>query len=606
MARSESPVIVPQQTKLPLIKAEIAVLKTHLEDWRTVKGKQRQNVLNAIHREACLQAPTRDKAMLKSRKKTYKEWLYNQCRWKAPKPLIKYGKKWTAHRVLIEQNKAQIQEETGDTPGSEGMITKWPEATKTVLASLSAEEKEEARVTAEKWNNEAALPDIQANVAEIKGADMIEHFATEMFKQAGMRIFVMSAWQNREGKLMLGVHDFNEQCGGGESFLKTRDWEGNFMPDWRQYAGEQFDVQDQDVPQIVTAKKRVPRKLLELEEDDDGWPMLPDTTGWKRSEQQHIIQSFLTRHYRMCMGKEKAAAAVPWGDLVKSQSDFFDDAYWPADVQLVEPSKMDKADTTALLYFWHRRQQRKLRPTFCFKAWKDTDGDMEKLAKSFCGAMRRATQHGQSTSKQKHASRQDEQSGDEEEEEEERQSSADEDQEVSMSANDRNESFPIKVVQRGLLPVSIDGPGDELASDNLAPHINDSTGRYTKATPPVRSKTTSNITVALNTADEPAKSGPRTARQGLRSNVENEPPAKASKRRAAAENEPQAKASKRRAAAENEPQAKASKRRAPVENEPPTKASKRLATAPISDTPARRTRSKAAVADAPKAKQSRK
>ncbi|KAG1733408.1 uncharacterized protein EDB91DRAFT_1084461 [Suillus paluster] len=569
MAQSESPVIVPQQTKLPLIKVEIAVLKTHLEDWRTVKGKQRQNVLNAIHREACLQAPTRDKAMLKSRKKTYKEWLYNQCRWKAPKPLIKYGKKWTAHRVFIEQNKAQIREETGETPGSEGMITKWPEATKTVLAGLSAEEKEEARVMAEKWNNEAVPPDIQANVTETKGADMIKHFVMEMFKQAGMRIFVMSAWQNWEGKLMLGVHDFNEQFGGGESFLKTRDWEGNFMPDWQQYAGKQFDVQDEDVPQVVTTKKR-----------------------WKRSDQQHIIRSFLTRHYSqfkspsvyhrvvistgMCMGKDKAVVAVPWGDLVKSQSDFFDNTYWPANVQLVEPSKMDKADATALLYFWHHQQEKKLCPTFCFKAWKDTDGEMETHAKSFHKAVQRATRHGQNTGKRKRASTHHEQSGDEEEVEEKHQSSADEDQEASMSANDRDESFLPKVTQRGLPLVSSDSPGDDLASDNLAPQINDSTGGYAKATPPVRSKVTSNIKVPLNTAHEPAKSGPHTTRQGLHSNVENEPPAKASKRRAAAE------------------------------NEPPTKASKRCTTAPISGTPARRTRSKAVVAEAPKAKWSRK
>ncbi|KAG1857463.1 hypothetical protein F4604DRAFT_1685162 [Suillus subluteus] len=165
MAWSESPIIVPQQTKRPLIKAGITVLKAHLEDWRTAKCKQR------LH--------------------TYKEWLYNQSCWKAPKPLIKYGKKWT--------------EETGETPGSEGMIVKWLEAIKTVLAGLLAEEKEEAKVVADKWNNETAPPEIQASIAESKGADMIEHFATEMFKQAGMRVFVMSTWQDSRGKLMLGA-----------------------------------------------------------------------------------------------------------------------------------------------------------------------------------------------------------------------------------------------------------------------------------------------------------------------------------------------------------------------------------------------------------------
>lgn len=85
----------------------------------------------------------------------------------------------------------------------------------------------------------------------------------------------------------------------------------------------------------------------------------------------------------MCIGTEKVKAAVPWGDLIKNQSDFFDGTYWPVDVQVVEPSKMDKAGATALLDFWYDRQQKKLRPIFCFKAWKDTDGEMEPPAKAY-------------------------------------------------------------------------------------------------------------------------------------------------------------------------------------------------------------------------------
>ncbi|KAG2755613.1 hypothetical protein P692DRAFT_20717024, partial [Suillus brevipes Sb2] len=154
--------------------------------------------------------------------------------------LIKYGKKWTAHRVLIEQNKVLIREETGETAGSEAMIAKWPEATKTVLAGLSAKEKEEANVLANKWNNEAAPSEVQANLAETKGADMIEHFAAEMFKQAGMRVFVMSAWRDSRGKPMLGAHNHNDQFGGADSFMKTRNWDEIFVLEWQQYAGEQF------------------------------------------------------------------------------------------------------------------------------------------------------------------------------------------------------------------------------------------------------------------------------------------------------------------------------------------------------------------------------
>lgn len=49
------------------------------------------------------------------------------------------------------------------------------------------------------------------------------------------------------------------------------------------------------------------------------------------------------------MGTDKVKAVLPWGKLIKNQSDFFDCTYWLADIQVVEPSKIDKASATALL-----------------------------------------------------------------------------------------------------------------------------------------------------------------------------------------------------------------------------------------------------------------
>jgi hypothetical protein len=91
------------------------------------------------------------------------------------------------------------------------------------------------------------------------------------------------------------------------------------------------------------------------------------------------------------MGTENIKVAVPWGDLIKNQSDFFEGTYWPVEVKVVEPSKIDKAGATALLDFWYDRQKKKLHPTFCFKAWKDTDGDMELPAKAYQKVIRRST-----------------------------------------------------------------------------------------------------------------------------------------------------------------------------------------------------------------------
>ncbi|KAG1805127.1 hypothetical protein EV424DRAFT_1351201 [Suillus variegatus] len=293
MPRTQSPIILSQQKKVHLDRAEVVVLRDHLEDWKSVKGKERSRVLIAIYKEASLQAPTKDRAILKAQKKV-------------------------------------------------------------------------------------APPDVQAELAESKGAEMIEHFATEMFKQAGMRVCVLSAWNNSKGKLMLGGHDFNEQFGNGESFIKTRDWDVIFMPEWGEYAGEQFglDVEDGEEPQMVKSKKRQPWKLIELEEDTDGWPMLPNTTGWNHAEQQHMIQSFLTKLYWMCGGEDTAKSAVPWGDVSKDPSAFFDSTNWPAGVQFKEPSKMDISDASALLQFWWAWQEQNIQTAFSFMVWQDSDGEI--------------------------------------------------------------------------------------------------------------------------------------------------------------------------------------------------------------------------------------
>ncbi|KAG1804564.1 hypothetical protein EV424DRAFT_1544594 [Suillus variegatus] len=272
-----------------------------------------------------------------------------------------------AEPVSPERSCKAPYQETEEMAGSKGMITKWPKAAKTVINCLLAEEREEVEAMAEKWNNEAAPPDIQAEVAKSKGADMIEHFATEMFKKARMRVCILSAWKDSQGKLMLGGHDFNEQFGDGESFIKTRDWDGIIMPEWVEYAGEQFDGKDDGEPQMVKSKKRVAKKLVELDEDADGWLIFPDTTGWKRAEQQHMIWSFLTKLYRMCSGKENLKAAVPWGDVIHDPWAFFDGAHWPAGMQLKEPSKMNKADATTILDFWFDRQKNDMQPAFSFR-----------------------------------------------------------------------------------------------------------------------------------------------------------------------------------------------------------------------------------------------
>ncbi|KAG2057280.1 hypothetical protein BDR06DRAFT_1005306 [Suillus hirtellus] len=106
----------------------------------------------------------------------------------------------------------KIQDETGAKPGTKEMISHYTKQLNQLIASLSPDELQEAKETAELWNCQGVLDDIKADIARKKGNDMIHHFATEMWNCAGMRVFIVSAWKNEEGKIHVASHDYNNSA----------------------------------------------------------------------------------------------------------------------------------------------------------------------------------------------------------------------------------------------------------------------------------------------------------------------------------------------------------------------------------------------------------
>ncbi|KAG1804026.1 hypothetical protein EV424DRAFT_1581745 [Suillus variegatus] len=123
----------------------------------------------------------------------------------------------------------RIEDESGVKPGDPGMFKHYQAAVKRVMAELDDDELEKAKETAEEWSNNCPPPEIQAQVARKKGLAYIEHFSNEMWRQCGMRVFVMSAWKNEKGEVLFGI------------FMKTKDWE-DIEPVWQEYAQEQFGI----------------------------------------------------------------------------------------------------------------------------------------------------------------------------------------------------------------------------------------------------------------------------------------------------------------------------------------------------------------------------
>ncbi|KAG1841523.1 hypothetical protein F4604DRAFT_1690356 [Suillus subluteus] len=360
----------PQSQKLT--ENEILQLKNYLPEWTAAKRSQKQGVFTAIARAARLFAPKVDQRQWKKRKQMYKTWLFNNKKKKERKAMIKYGRKWTPRMVVYQQKHEEvlkrIKEESGAKPGDPGMFKHYQAAVKRVISELDDDKLEKVKETAEEWSNNCPPPEIQAQVAHKKGPAYVEHFSNEMWRQCGMRVFVM--------------HDDNEALGDGDSFMKTKDWE-DIEPVWQEYAQEQFGESAgawDGGRQLKGGHKRIRKPAFKLQTDGDGMLLLLDIMETKLEEKKAIVRAFLTSHYRMCSGKDRAV--MPWSAITQGQDDFVERRYLPEDVDLKEPSKLQNWDTTALLNFWYARQESGEGPAFQFKAWKNQDGDMDSSTES--------------------------------------------------------------------------------------------------------------------------------------------------------------------------------------------------------------------------------
>ena len=133
----------------------------------------------------------------------YRDWLYNRRAEKARKKGSKFGKKWTARLVIEHQCKKEILDKTGAKAGGKEMIKNYQGAVTAIMASLSEEQLEEAKKTAIEWSSKAPPTDVQAEYAHKKAPGVMKDLAVQLWRQAGMRIFILSAWKTGEGELRI-------------------------------------------------------------------------------------------------------------------------------------------------------------------------------------------------------------------------------------------------------------------------------------------------------------------------------------------------------------------------------------------------------------------
>ncbi|KAI6147059.1 hypothetical protein BKA82DRAFT_4015197 [Pisolithus tinctorius] len=331
---------------------ELQILQDGLKDWKEADTNKRASLMEGMRNKIkWLDANKSLKQNEWNRKRTaIKNWMYNNSRSQAWKALVKYGSKWTALKVIKLQRKKDIQQvlvKAGIQPGTSAMIKHYQPAVQKVVQSLTKAELDQAACLAKEWNERKATTRSPGR------------FAYDMWKQCGMRVVIMSAWKDKDGEVMVGVNDFNDELGDGELYSDWEDLHGK----WSAYTKKAFGAngmedgsrEDEASHTTVKARKGKKRSQFSLSTNDDGTPVLPNLLDLWTPELKDIMRVFVTGHYRLACGKMNAS--VPWAAIADNRASYVSSKYLPPNIPFKEPTRLTHHELIETLEFWKEQQQ---------------------------------------------------------------------------------------------------------------------------------------------------------------------------------------------------------------------------------------------------------
>ncbi|KAI6139483.1 hypothetical protein BKA82DRAFT_30111 [Pisolithus tinctorius] len=363
---------------------ELQILQDGLKDWKEADTNKRASLMEGMQNKIkWLDANKSLKQNEWNRKQmAIKNWMYNNSQSWAQKALVKYGSKWMALKVIKLQCKKDIQQvlvKARIQPGTSAMIKHYQLAVQKVVQLLTKAELDQAAHLAKEWNKRKLPPKAQAEAATSKGQKYAKQFAYDMWKQCGMRVVIMSAWKDKDGEVMVGVNDFNDELGDGELYSDWEDLHGK----WSAYAKKAFGAngmedgtREDEASQItVKAWKGKKRSQFSLSTNDNGTPILLNLLDLQTLELKDIMRVFVTSHY--CLACGKMNASVPWAAIADNWASYMSSKYLPPNIPFKEPTRLTHHELIETLEFWKEQQQEHPEDVFQFRRWRSQDGSLE-------------------------------------------------------------------------------------------------------------------------------------------------------------------------------------------------------------------------------------
>ncbi|KAI6138037.1 hypothetical protein BKA82DRAFT_4021989 [Pisolithus tinctorius] len=372
----------PPQKGTSLQPAEIEILEAELESWKNADRNKRSSIMLTLRNkiknlDVNVTLKTHEWVQ---KKKAIQTWLYNHGRSRSRRALIKYGGGWTLRKVVMHHQKKSINkvlEEAGIKQGSAEMIKSYQKAVDTVMKSLTAEEIQEAEALAIEWNERQPPRDVQSEAAEKKGRKYAEEFAKEMWKRCGARVVVMAAWEDANGEVIVGAHDFNDELGNGKLFEDLDECRDKFVKYARTAfgnGGTNAESPDEDAASQSRPRKRNGKPKTVLPVSDNGTPYIPNILDMRAPKLKDIMQTFVTFHYRKAC--RNSQATVPWSAIMTNTALYIAPQFLPPEVPFKEPSRLTQDELTAILEWWQERKEWHPNNICSFKKWRDARGSL--------------------------------------------------------------------------------------------------------------------------------------------------------------------------------------------------------------------------------------
>ncbi|KAH6885674.1 hypothetical protein BKA70DRAFT_1236906 [Coprinopsis sp. MPI-PUGE-AT-0042] len=193
--------------------------------------------------------------------------------------------------------------------------------------------------------------------------------AEHLWNHFGVKVVYAITFEDKEGTLRAVVQDFNEELGGGASFVKQNNdflHESGFYTALAQFAKRDWPLGTKPVAERGQRVRQGAHPLLKLPSNEFGEPILPNPGRIPQVKEVEwlvaVFRSFITVHYA---GRDERSSP-PWSDMAARPSHYFPpEILAPEYAQLIkEPSKMGKANLLKILKHLFHRQEAAMKPRF--------------------------------------------------------------------------------------------------------------------------------------------------------------------------------------------------------------------------------------------------